>query len=126
MRQLLRYSSLRLDFFLYDVASSLASESSNDWIYCSFLLIVMSLLMSSSLSSPADLLAPADLSSSADHDVITDDIIIDGPLRCSSWFPFDVPSDPSSSSSACSWFLSFNWFTKLQLVQLGLRLITKN
>ncbi|KZV56579.1 hypothetical protein F511_04988 [Dorcoceras hygrometricum] len=72
-----------------------------------FLLIVMSLLMSSSLSSPAGLLAPADLSSSADHDVVTDDIIIDGPLRCSSWFPFDVPAGPSSSSSACSWFLSF-------------------
>ncbi|KZV53925.1 hypothetical protein F511_16037 [Dorcoceras hygrometricum] len=70
-------------------------------------LIVMSLLMSSSLSSPAGLLAPADLSSSADHDVVTDDIIIDGPLRCSSWFPFDVPAGPSSSSSACSWFLSF-------------------
>ncbi|KZV24585.1 hypothetical protein F511_36707 [Dorcoceras hygrometricum] len=77
------------------------------WMNCSFLLIVMSLLMSSSLSSPAGLLAPADLSSSADHDVITDDIIIDGPLRCSSWFPFDVPAGPSSSSSACSWFLSF-------------------
>ncbi|KZV29774.1 hypothetical protein F511_17617 [Dorcoceras hygrometricum] len=50
-----------------------------------FLLIVMSLLISSSFSSPAGLLAPADLSSSADHDVITDDIIIDSPLRCSSW-----------------------------------------
>ncbi|KZV25124.1 hypothetical protein F511_27439 [Dorcoceras hygrometricum] len=37
---LLMNSRLRLDFFLYDVASSLASESSNDWIYCSFLLIV--------------------------------------------------------------------------------------
>ncbi|KZV28069.1 hypothetical protein F511_02155 [Dorcoceras hygrometricum] len=67
----------------------------------------MSLLMSSSLSSPAGLLAPADLSTSADHYVVTDDIIIDGPLRCSSWFPFDVPAGPSSSSSACSWFLSF-------------------
>ncbi|KZV24816.1 hypothetical protein F511_26475 [Dorcoceras hygrometricum] len=55
----------------------------------------------------ACLLAPTDLSSSADHDVVTDDIIIDGPLRCSSWFPFDVPAGPSSSSSACSWFLSF-------------------
>ncbi|KZV49092.1 hypothetical protein F511_43740 [Dorcoceras hygrometricum] len=63
--------------------------------------------MSSSLSSPAGLLAPADLSSSADHDVVTDDIIIDGPLRCSSWFPFYVPAGSSSSSSACSWFLSF-------------------
>ncbi|KZV41683.1 callose synthase 10-like [Dorcoceras hygrometricum] len=52
-------------------------------------------------------LAPADLSSSAEHDVVTNDIIIDGPLRCSSWFSFDVPADPSSSSSACSWFLSF-------------------
>ncbi|KZV50467.1 serine/threonine-protein kinase TOR-like [Dorcoceras hygrometricum] len=41
------------------------------------------------------------------HDVVTDDIIIDGPLRCSSWFPFDVPAGPSSSSSACSWILSF-------------------
>ncbi|KZV38250.1 putative beta-1,3-galactosyltransferase 20 [Dorcoceras hygrometricum] len=56
---------------------------------------------------PAGLLAPADLSSSAEHDVDTDDIIIDGPLRCSSWFPFDVPAGSSSSSSACSWFISF-------------------
>ncbi|KZV49417.1 bromodomain and extraterminal domain protein 9 [Dorcoceras hygrometricum] len=79
----------------------------NYWFYCSFLLIVMSLLMSSSLSAPADLLAPTDLSSSADHDDVTDYIIIDGPLRCSSWFPFDVPAGPPSSSSACSWFLSF-------------------
>ncbi|KZV50734.1 hypothetical protein F511_09261 [Dorcoceras hygrometricum] len=100
-------SSRLVNFFLYDVALSLASGSSIDWFYCSFLLIVMSLLMSSSLSSPAGLLAPADLSSSADHDVVTDDIIIDGPLRCSSWFPFDVPAGPSSSSSACSWILSF-------------------
>ncbi|KZV48289.1 hypothetical protein F511_30536 [Dorcoceras hygrometricum] len=51
--------------------------------------------------------APADLSSSSEHDVVTDYIIIDGPLRYSSWFSFDVPADPSSSSSACSWFLSF-------------------
>ncbi|KZV36373.1 putative beta-1,3-galactosyltransferase 20 [Dorcoceras hygrometricum] len=89
------------------------------------LLIVMTLLMSSSFSAPADLyrsssslrlflatvpagpLAPADLSSSAEHDVVTNDIIIDGPLRCSSWFSFDVPADPSSTSSACSWFISF-------------------
>ncbi|KZV42707.1 hypothetical protein F511_26812 [Dorcoceras hygrometricum] len=106
--------------------SILASGSSIDWFYCSFLLIVMSLLMSSSLSSPAGLLAPADLSSSADHDVVTDDIFIDGPLRCSSWFPFDVPAGPSSSSSACSWFLSFQLVHYLQLVQLGLRLITNN
>ncbi|KZV57155.1 hypothetical protein F511_36281 [Dorcoceras hygrometricum] len=35
------------------------------------------------------------------------DFIFDGPLRCSSWFPFDVPAGSSSSSSACSWFLSF-------------------
>ncbi|KZV23458.1 hypothetical protein F511_41294 [Dorcoceras hygrometricum] len=55
----------------------------------------------------AGLLVPTDLSSSADHDVVTDDIIIDGPLGCSSWFPFDVPAGPSSSSSACSWFISF-------------------
>ncbi|KZV18036.1 hypothetical protein F511_31091 [Dorcoceras hygrometricum] len=84
----------------------------------------MTLLMSSSLSAPVDLyrsssslrlflasvpagpLAPADLSSSAEHDVVTNDIIIDGPLRCSSWFFFDVQADPSSSS-ACSWFISF-------------------
>ncbi|KZV29256.1 protein furry-like [Dorcoceras hygrometricum] len=77
----------------------------------SFLLIVMSLLMTSSmLSAPADLyrsssslrlflasipagpFAPADLSSYAEHDVVTDYIIIDGPLRCSSWFSFDVPA----------------------------------
>ncbi|KZV43441.1 COP-II coat subunit [Dorcoceras hygrometricum] len=41
------------------------------------------------------------------NDDVTDYIIIDGPLRCSSWFSFDVPADPSSSSSACSWFLSY-------------------
>ncbi|KZV50057.1 hypothetical protein F511_34369 [Dorcoceras hygrometricum] len=47
---LLTNSSLRLDFFFqYDVALTLASGSSIDWFYCSFLLIVMSLLMSSSL-----------------------------------------------------------------------------
>ncbi|KZV18288.1 hypothetical protein F511_24255 [Dorcoceras hygrometricum] len=87
--------------------------------------MMTSLLMSSTLSAPADLyrsssilrlfsasvpagpFAPADLSSFAEHDVITDYIIIDGPLRCSSWFPFDVPAGPSSSSSACSWFISF-------------------
>ncbi|KZV27030.1 hypothetical protein F511_07851 [Dorcoceras hygrometricum] len=56
-------------------------------------------------SVPAGPFAPADLSSSAEHDVVTNDIIIDGPLRCSSWFSFDVPADPSSSSSACSWFI---------------------
>ncbi|KZV49289.1 hypothetical protein F511_38667 [Dorcoceras hygrometricum] len=58
-------------------------------------------------SVPAGPLAPADLSSSAEHDVVTDYIIIDGPLRCSSCFSFDVPADPSSSSSACSWFISY-------------------
>ncbi|KZV15722.1 hypothetical protein F511_20025 [Dorcoceras hygrometricum] len=51
-------------------------------------------------SVPAGPFAPAD-------DVVIDYIIIDGPLRCSSWFSFDVPADPSSSSSACSWFLSY-------------------
>ncbi|KZV38546.1 putative beta-1,3-galactosyltransferase 20 [Dorcoceras hygrometricum] len=87
--------------------------------------MMMSLLMSSTLSAPADLyrsssilrlflasvpagpFAPADLSPSAEHDVVNNDIIIDGPLRCSSWFPFDVPAGSSSSSSACSWFISF-------------------
>ncbi|KZV33445.1 hypothetical protein F511_17761 [Dorcoceras hygrometricum] len=58
-------------------------------------------------SVPAGPFAPADLTSSAEHDVVTNDIIIDGPLRCSSWFPFDVPAGSSSSSSACSWFISF-------------------
>ncbi|KZV52860.1 hypothetical protein F511_23833 [Dorcoceras hygrometricum] len=60
-----------------------------------------------SASVPAGPFAPADLSSSAEQDVVTNDIIIDGPLRCSTWFSFDVPADPSSSSSACSWFLSY-------------------
>ncbi|KZV50286.1 hypothetical protein F511_38161 [Dorcoceras hygrometricum] len=60
-----------------------------------------------SASVPACPLAPADLSTSAEYDVVTDYIIIDGPLRCSSWFSFDVPAGPSSSSSACSWFISF-------------------
>ncbi|KZV52231.1 hypothetical protein F511_39667 [Dorcoceras hygrometricum] len=36
---LLVNSSLRLDFFLYNVTLTLASGSSIDWIYCSFLLI---------------------------------------------------------------------------------------
>ncbi|KZV16219.1 hypothetical protein F511_38829 [Dorcoceras hygrometricum] len=58
-------------------------------------------------SVPAGPFAPADLSSSAEHDVVTDYIIIDGPLRCSSWFSFDVPAGPSSSSSACNWLISF-------------------
>ncbi|KZV52044.1 hypothetical protein F511_42522 [Dorcoceras hygrometricum] len=58
-------------------------------------------------SVAAGLFAPADLSSSAEHDIVTDYIIIDGPLRCSSLFSFDVPANPSSSSSACSWFISF-------------------
>ncbi|KZV43132.1 hypothetical protein F511_07947 [Dorcoceras hygrometricum] len=87
--------------------------------------MMTSLMMSSMLSASADLyrsssilrllsafvpagpLAPADLTSSAEHDVVTNDIIIDGPLRCPSWFPFDVPAGSSSSSSACSWFISF-------------------
>ncbi|KZV57388.1 hypothetical protein F511_32357 [Dorcoceras hygrometricum] len=77
--------------------------------------MMTTLLMSSTLSAPVELyrsssilpFAPADLSSSAEHDVVTDYIIIDGPLRCSSWFSFDVLADPSSSSSACSWFISF-------------------
>ncbi|KZV34217.1 hypothetical protein F511_39315 [Dorcoceras hygrometricum] len=65
------------------------------------------LVISSCLLIPSSLSAPAELSSSAEHDVVTNDIIIDGPFRCSSWFSFDVPADPSSSSSACSWFISF-------------------
>ncbi|KZV26316.1 hypothetical protein F511_21270 [Dorcoceras hygrometricum] len=73
-------------FFLYDVALSLASGSSIDWFYCSFLLIVMSLLMSSSLSAPAG-------------------------IYCSSsnlrLFLASVPAGPPSFFSACSWFLSF-------------------
>ncbi|KZV57191.1 serine/threonine-protein kinase TOR-like [Dorcoceras hygrometricum] len=80
------------------------------WMNCSSRLLPADCdvtAMSSSLSSTAGLLAPADLTSSADHDVVTDDIIIDGPLRCSIWFPFDVPAGLSSSSRACSWFLSF-------------------
>ncbi|KZV42635.1 hypothetical protein F511_17559 [Dorcoceras hygrometricum] len=76
--------------------------------------------------SPAGLLAPADLSSSADHDVVTDDIIIDGPLRCSSWFPlmFQLVHLPLLALAAGSY--RSNWFTMLQLVQLGLRLIMNN
>ncbi|KZV45070.1 putative beta-1,3-galactosyltransferase 20 [Dorcoceras hygrometricum] len=58
-------------------------------------------------SVPAGPFAPADLSSFAEYDVVTNDIIIDGPLRCSSWFSFDVPAGPSSYSSTCSWFISF-------------------
>ncbi|KZV47121.1 hypothetical protein F511_25467 [Dorcoceras hygrometricum] len=66
-----------------------------------------SILRLLSASVPAGPFAPADLTSSAEHDVVTNDIIIDGPLRCSSWFLFDVPAGSSSSSSACSWFISF-------------------
>ncbi|KZV17986.1 hypothetical protein F511_40134 [Dorcoceras hygrometricum] len=72
-----------------------------DWMY--FLLI----LHFFSTSVPAGPIPPADLSSSAEHYVVTDYIIIDCPLRCSIWFSFDVPADPSSSSSACSWFISY-------------------
>ncbi|KZV38826.1 transporter arsB-like [Dorcoceras hygrometricum] len=93
-----------------------------DWMCCSCLLVSLEsctccaptdLYRSSfnlrifSDSVPAGPFAPADLSSSAEYDVVTNDIIIDGPFRCSSWFNFDVPADPSSSSSACSWFISF-------------------
>ncbi|KZV42647.1 hypothetical protein F511_24298 [Dorcoceras hygrometricum] len=78
-------------FFLCDVALSLASGSSIDCF----------------LFTSTTACATADLSSSADYDDVTDYIIIDGPLRCSSWFPFDVPAGPPSFFSACSWFLSF-------------------
>ncbi|KZV36372.1 hypothetical protein F511_03813 [Dorcoceras hygrometricum] len=70
--------------------------------------------------------APADLSSSAEHDVVNNDIIIDGPLRCSSWFSFDVPADPSSSSSACSWFISFQMIHYAPAGSTGLCLISNN
>ncbi|KZV29290.1 hypothetical protein F511_29579 [Dorcoceras hygrometricum] len=92
-------------FFLYDVALSLASGSSIDWFYCSFLLIVMSLLMSSSVSAPA------------------------GIYRSSSNLRIFLASVqlvllPSLALAAGSYRSS--WFTMLQLVQLGLRLITNN
>ncbi|KZV30601.1 ABC transporter A family member 2-like [Dorcoceras hygrometricum] len=63
--------------------------------------------------------ATADLSSSADYNDVTDYIIIDGPLRCSSWFPFLLLALATGSYRS-------NWFTMLQLVQIGLRLITNN
>ncbi|KZV53983.1 hypothetical protein F511_41765 [Dorcoceras hygrometricum] len=76
---LLVNSSLRLDFFLYDVALSLASGSSIVWIYCSFLLIVMtSLLTSSSLIPDLALLLTADC------DDITADVIIADSRSCTS------------------------------------------
>ncbi|KZV24131.1 hypothetical protein F511_22781 [Dorcoceras hygrometricum] len=86
------------------------------WMYCSSRLLPADcdditadviIADSSFLFTSTSACATADLSSSADYDDVTDYIIIDGPLRCSSWFPFDVPAGPSSSSSACSWFLSF-------------------
>ncbi|KZV35286.1 hypothetical protein F511_21302 [Dorcoceras hygrometricum] len=98
--------------------NAVVSINSND-------IVLLSLTPNTNCCAPADLyrsssilrlflapvlagpFAPADLSSSAEHDVVTDYIIIDGPLRCSSWFSFDVPADPSSSSSTCSWFLSY-------------------
>ncbi|KZV32476.1 hypothetical protein F511_36946 [Dorcoceras hygrometricum] len=106
--------------YVNDIVLLSLTPSTICWLHCSSLLIdlpvrrcfCLALLFTTadSFSSTADHsgpLAPADLSSSAEHDVVTDYIIIDGPLRCSSWFSFDVPADPSSSSSACSWFLSF-------------------
>ncbi|KZV50008.1 hypothetical protein F511_21862 [Dorcoceras hygrometricum] len=86
---------------------------SNDIVLLSLTPTLLLLYRSSSnlrlflASVPAGPLAPADLSSYAEYDVVTNDIVIDGPLRCSSWFSFDVPADPSSSSSACSWIISF-------------------
>ncbi|KZV44022.1 hypothetical protein F511_30980 [Dorcoceras hygrometricum] len=85
---LIKYRELATGyFFLYDVALSLASGSSIDCF----------------IFTSTSACATADLSSSADYDDVTDYIIIDGPLRCSSWFPFDVPAGPPSFFSACSW-----------------------
>ncbi|KZV40416.1 hypothetical protein F511_42843 [Dorcoceras hygrometricum] len=63
-------------YFLYDVASSLALLFTTA---DSFLLIVMSLLMTSSMLS-----APAELYSSADCDDITADVIIAESRSCTS------------------------------------------
>ncbi|KZV23878.1 retinoblastoma-related protein [Dorcoceras hygrometricum] len=63
-----------------------------------------------SASVPAGPFAPADLSSSAEHDVVTDYIIIDGLLRCSSWFSFDVPAGPSSSLALAAGSYRSSWF----------------
>ncbi|KZV50622.1 hypothetical protein F511_33279 [Dorcoceras hygrometricum] len=91
----------RINLFKRIVLLSL-SPSTNCWLYCDWILLVRpDLYRSSSIlrlflaSVPAGPFAPADLSSSAEHDVVTNDIIIDGPLRCSSWFPFDVPAGSS-------------------------------
>ncbi|KZV46625.1 hypothetical protein F511_37857 [Dorcoceras hygrometricum] len=113
-----------------DVVSTYSNDivllSLTSSIICCFLLIVMSLLMSSLLSSPAGLLAPADLYSSADHDA--------SPMTSSSMVHLDVPAGsllmfqlvhlPLLALAAGSY--RSNWFTMLQLVQLGLRLITNN
>ncbi|KZV54687.1 hypothetical protein F511_41877 [Dorcoceras hygrometricum] len=88
------------------------------------LLIVMSLLMSSLHSSPAGLLAPADLSSSADHDVVTDDSMVHLDVPAGSLLMFQLVHLPLQVLAAGSY--RSNWFTMLQLVQLGLRLITNN
>ncbi|KZV23969.1 hypothetical protein F511_44860 [Dorcoceras hygrometricum] len=74
------------------------------WMYYSCLLVIT---IANFFFTSTTACATADLSSSADYDDITDYIIINGPLRCSSWFPFDVPAGPPSFFSACSWFLSF-------------------
>ncbi|KZV38131.1 organic cation/carnitine transporter 6 [Dorcoceras hygrometricum] len=89
-----------------DIVLLSPTSNTNCWLYCDWILLLYFLRLFLA-SVPAGPFAPADLSSSAEHDVVTDYIIIDGPLRCSSWFSFDVPADPSSSSSACSWFTSF-------------------
>ncbi|KZV34216.1 hypothetical protein F511_39314 [Dorcoceras hygrometricum] len=81
-----------------DIILQSPTSNTNCWLYCDSLLIDLPVRRRFSLAL---------LFTTAGHDVVTNDIIIDGPFRCFSWFSFDVPADPSSSSSACSWFISF-------------------
>ncbi|KZV21973.1 hypothetical protein F511_17603 [Dorcoceras hygrometricum] len=82
--------------FIYpnDIVLLSLTSSSLDWLYSSFLLIVMSLLMSSSLRAPAGLYR-----SSSNLRLFLASVPA-GPL-------IDVPASPPSFFSACSWFLSF-------------------
>ncbi|KZV49690.1 hypothetical protein F511_23647 [Dorcoceras hygrometricum] len=87
----------------FQISSALVKANSSSSFHFRATLLSLQLLYRSSSNLrlflapvPAGSFAPADLSSSAEHDVVTNDIIIDGPLRCSSWFSFDVPADPSS------------------------------
>ncbi|KZV38875.1 putative serine/threonine-protein kinase [Dorcoceras hygrometricum] len=96
------YCSCLMVITIANAPAELSSSANCDDITADVIIAVRSFLFTSTTAC-----ATADLSSSANYDDVTDYIFIDGPLRCSIWFPFDVPAGPPSSSSTCSWFLSF-------------------